>query len=234
MRSSTTVESAAQPQTVKATSPPIGRANVGTLIPHLPCIGGLAAAPRQKHGADKIRHTRHALGTVEPRDHKAVRAASGYSVVRHPARVSIFGSHRYAVLMAVATRRAFFACLENNATLILTSPAANDHLRHRGGSELMAYRLGCGFAALVCVCVPLGPGTLRAADLSTPSDGAPAALWPLPTPAGEADSFEARLGAFAHSVGATEAGSVDANVELLLPRLPNDLPEQYTFLVPRP
>jgi lipid A 3-O-deacylase len=99
----------------------------------------------------------------------------------------------------------------------------------------MAYRLGCGFAALVCVCVPLGPGTLRAADLSTqPSDGAPSALWPLPTPAGEADSFEARLGAFAHSVGATEAGSVDANVELLLPRLPNNLPDQYKFLVPRP
>jgi lipid A 3-O-deacylase len=99
----------------------------------------------------------------------------------------------------------------------------------------MAYRLGCGFAGLVCACVMLGPGTLRAADLSTPpSDGSPSAFWPLPTPAGEADSFEARLGAFAHSVGATEEGGVDANVELLLPRLPNNLPDQYKFLVPRP
>jgi hypothetical protein len=62
----------------------------------------------------------------------------------------------------------------------------------------------------------------------------PSAFLPLPTPTREADSLEARLGVFAHSVGATEAGGVDANVELLLPRLPNDLPEQYKFLVPRP
>ena len=99
----------------------------------------------------------------------------------------------------------------------------------------MAYRLVCGVAALVCACATLGLGTLRAADLSTqPSDGSPSAFWPLPTPAGEADSFEARLGAFAHSVGATEEGGVDANVELLLPRLPNNLPDQYKFWVPRP
>jgi lipid A 3-O-deacylase len=99
----------------------------------------------------------------------------------------------------------------------------------------MAHRVGWGFAALVCGCLTLGLGTLRAADLSTqPSDGLPSAFWPLPTPAHEADSFEARLGAFAHSIGSTEAGGVDANLELLLPRFPNDLPEQYKFLVPRP
>jgi hypothetical protein len=56
----------------------------------------------------------------------------------------------------------------------------------------------------------------------------------LPTPTRKADSFEARLGVFARSVGATEAGGVDANVEPFLPRLPNDLPEEYKFLVPRP
>jgi hypothetical protein len=56
-------------------------------------------------------------------------------------------------------------------------------------------------------------------------DGQPSTFLPLPTPTREADSFEARLGVFAHSIGATEAGGVDANVELLLPRLPNDLPE---------
>jgi hypothetical protein len=79
----------------------------------------------------------------------------------------------------------------------------------------------------------LGPG--HALDFSALSpDGQPSAFLPLPTPTREADSFEARLGVFAHSVGATEAGGVDANVELLLPRLPNDLPEQYKFLVPRP
>src|SRR5215472_15148331 len=99
----------------------------------------------------------------------------------------------------------------------------------------MVHRLGCGFAALICACLTLGLGTLRAADLSTqPPDGLPSAFWPLPTPAHEADSFEARLGAFAHSVGATEEGGVDANVELLLPRLPNNLPDQYKFWVPRP
>jgi hypothetical protein len=72
---------------------------------------------------------------------------------------------------------------------------------------------------------------VHAADFSALS---PSAFLPLPTPTREADSFEARLGVFAHSIGATEAGGVDANVELLLPRLPNDLPEQYKFLVPRP
>ena len=72
----------------------------------------------------------------------------------------------------------------------------------------------------------LGLGLGHAADFSALfPDGQPSTFLPLPTPTREADSFEARLGVFAHSVGATEAGGVDANVELLLPRLPNDLPE---------
>ena len=95
----------------------------------------------------------------------------------------------------------------------------------------MAYRLGCTLVAWVAGGVVLGLGLGHAADFSALS---PSAFLPLPTPTREADSFEARLGVFAHSVGATEAGGVDANVELLLPRLPNDLPEQYKFLVPRP
>lgn len=99
----------------------------------------------------------------------------------------------------------------------------------------MAPWKGCALVALVCGGVLLRLGPVRAADLLTPApDGQPSVLLPLPTPTREADSFEARLGAFAHSVGATEAGGVDANVELLLPRLPNDLPEQYKFFVPRP
>ena len=78
-------------------------------------------------------------------------------------------------------------------------------------------------------------GLGHAADFSALfPDAQPSTFLPLPTPTREADSFEAQLGVFAHSVGATEAGGVDANVELLLPRLPNDLPEQYKFLVPRP
>ena len=128
-----------------------------------------------------------------------------------------------------------FVRLENNATRLLTSPKANDHLRHRDGSERMAYRVRCAFAALVCGCVALGLGAAGAADLlSPPSDGPLSAFLPLPTPTREADSFEARLGAFAHSIGSTEAGGVDANVELLLPQFPNNLPVQYKFLVPRP
>jgi lipid A 3-O-deacylase len=99
----------------------------------------------------------------------------------------------------------------------------------------MAYRAGCVLAAMVCGGMVLGLGSLHAADLLTPSPDGPAATFlPAPTPAAEADSFEARLGAFAHSIGSTEAGGVDANVELLLPRLPNNLPEQYKFFVPRP
>jgi lipid A 3-O-deacylase len=99
----------------------------------------------------------------------------------------------------------------------------------------MAYRVGSALVALVCGGVALELGPVRAADLLAPFlDGQPTAFLPLPTPPQEADTFEARLGAFAHSVGATEAGSVDANVELLLPRLPNNLPEAYKFLVPRP
>jgi len=89
--------------------------------------------------------------------------------------------------------------------------------------------------ALLCSGAGLVAVSARAADILSPTpDGRPSALLPLPTPKQEADSFEVRFGAFAHSVGATEAGGVDANAELLLPRLPNDLPEQWKFLVPRP
>src|SRR5215831_13430859 len=103
------------------------------------------------------------------------------------------------------------------------------------GPKRMAYRLACTLVAWVGGGVVLGLGPGHAVDFSALSpDGQPSAFLPLPTPTREADSFEARLGVFAHSVGATEAGGVDANVELLLPRLPNDLPEEYKFLVPRP
>ena len=100
----------------------------------------------------------------------------------------------------------------------------------------MTYRVGCTIAAMVCGGMVLGLGSLHAGDLVTSpsSDGPLATFLPAPTPTAEADSFEARLGAFAHAVGSTEAGGVDANVELLLPRLPNNLPEQYKFFVPRP
>jgi lipid A 3-O-deacylase len=99
----------------------------------------------------------------------------------------------------------------------------------------MDCRVGRGVVAAVLSCVALGLATARAADLlAQPSDGSLSAFLPLPTPTREADSFEARLGVFAHAVGSTEAGSVDANVELLLPQFPNDLPEQYKFLIPRP
>ena len=99
------------------------------------------------------------------------------------------------------------------------------------GLKRMAYQLRRTLVALVGGGVVFGWGSVHAADFS---DHSPSAFLPLPTPTREADSLEARLGVFAHSVGATEAGGVDANVELLLPRLPNDLPEQYKFLVPRP
>jgi lipid A 3-O-deacylase len=97
----------------------------------------------------------------------------------------------------------------------------------------MTYRVVYALVAVLCGGIEWG--SAWAADLLTPTpDGSLSSFLPVPTPTREADSFEARLGVFAHSVGATEAGSVDANVELLLPRLPNDLPEQYKFLVPRP
>jgi lipid A 3-O-deacylase len=97
----------------------------------------------------------------------------------------------------------------------------------------MACRAGCGLAALVCGWVVWGVGAACAADLSTPPpEGPPSAFLAIPAP--QADSFEARLGAFAHAVGSTEEGGVDANVELLLPQLPNNLPDQYKFFVPRP
>jgi lipid A 3-O-deacylase len=55
-----------------------------------------------------------------------------------------------------------------------------------------------------------------------------------PPPAAPDNSFEARLGAFAHAVGSNEQGSVDSNMELLFPRLPIPVPAEYGFLVPRP
>jgi hypothetical protein len=103
------------------------------------------------------------------------------------------------------------------------------------GLKRMAYQLVYTVVARVGGGLVLGLGPGHAVDFSALfPDGQPSAFLPLPTPTREADSFEARLGVFAHSVGATEAGGVDANVELLLPRLPSDLPEQYKFLVPRP
>lgn len=128
-----------------------------------------------------------------------------------------------------------FSRLENNATGMLTSGGRAVICAVGAGLRRMIYRVACALVALVCGGGALGFGKVRAADLLTPSpDGQPPAVLPLPTPPPEAESFEARLGVFAHSVGASEAGGVDANVELLLPRLPNDLPEPYKFLVPRP
>jgi lipid A 3-O-deacylase len=97
----------------------------------------------------------------------------------------------------------------------------------------MFCRAGWGFASLVCGCAALGFGEVSAADLPTaPAEGPPPVVAPTPTPG--TDTFEARLGVFAHAVGSTEEGGVDANVELLLPQLPNNLPDQWKFLVPRP
>src|SRR5215467_2132907 len=79
------------------------------------------------------------------------------------------------------------------------------------GLKRMAYRLGCTLVAWVGGGLVLGLGPGHAVDFSALSpDGQPSAFLPLPTPTREADSFEARLGVFAHSVGATEAGGVDA------------------------
>jgi lipid A 3-O-deacylase len=87
----------------------------------------------------------------------------------------------------------------------------------------------------------LAGSATRAADvdreiLSPTPTFPPRYFLPVATPETQASSFELRAGAFAHSVGATEAGSVDANVELLFPRLPVPafLPPEYAFLVPRP
>lgn len=55
-----------------------------------------------------------------------------------------------------------------------------------------------------------------------------------PPPQVADDSFEVRFGAFAHAVGSNEQGSVDANAELLFPRLPIPVSAEYAFLVPRP
>jgi len=59
--------------------------------------------------------------------------------------------------------------------------------------------------------------------------------WPQATPLIEANSFEARFGAFAHGVGGKEKGSADINAELLFPRLPLfGLPPELAVFVPRP
>jgi lipid A 3-O-deacylase len=74
-------------------------------------------------------------------------------------------------------------------------------------------------------------------DLLTPTpDGAPSRFLPVPTPEREANSFELRAGAFLHGIGTSEKGGVDANIELLAPRLPiaSALPVEWQFLVPRP
>jgi lipid A 3-O-deacylase len=74
-------------------------------------------------------------------------------------------------------------------------------------------------------------------DILSPTPAArPSYFLPFPTPEAQANSVELRVGAFAHSVGASEAGGVDANVEVLLPRFPVPafLPPEYAFLVPRP
>src|SRR5215471_8713215 len=82
----------------------------------------------------------------------------------------------------------------------------------------MAYRLGCTLVAWVGGGLVLGLGPGHALDFAALSpDGQPSAFLPLPTPTREADSFEARFGVFAHSVGATEAGGVDARKSFFCP-----------------
>src|ERR1043166_5565946 len=79
--------------------------------------------------------------------------------------------------------------------------------------------------AAVCACagaLSLLAGPATAADLG-------AFLVPQP---GES-RFEARVGAFAHSVGGWESGLYDVNVELVGPRLPIDA-GLLSFMVPRP
>src|SRR5215204_7044322 len=81
--------------------------------------------------------------------------------------------------------------------------------------------------AAFCACVAgalcLLAGAAKAADLGT---------FLVPQP-GES-RFEARVGAFAHSVGGWETGLYDVNVELVGPRLPIDVAWPFGFLVPRP
>jgi lipid A 3-O-deacylase len=81
-------------------------------------------------------------------------------------------------------------------------------------------------------------------DLTAPAPAAPV-IAPEPrygilfpafyaTPDREANGFEARAGGFAHSIGGREARhGVDANVELLGPRLLN-VPVEYSYFIPRP
>ena len=102
------------------------------------------------------------------------------------------------------------------------------------GLKRMAYRLGHA-----CRVGGRGPGIgigsgARARLLGSFPRWTTLSIFAVADSNPEADSFEARLGVSAHSVGATEAGGVDTNVELLLPRLLNELPKQYKFLVPRP
>jgi hypothetical protein len=86
-----------------------------------------------------------------------------------------------------------------------------------------------------------------AAALSPASsaDMAPAYSWPptpLPvssaapfgSPDVDANSYELRLGGFAHGVGSAEHGTVDLNPEVVFPRLPFGQSNWWNILVPRP
>src|SRR4051794_16057880 len=78
------------------------------------------------------------------------------------------------------------------------------------------------FCARIAGVLCLFGGAANAADLS-------AFLVPQPSES----RFEARVGAFAHSVGGWESGLYDVNVELVGPRLPIDI-GWLSFMVPRP
>jgi hypothetical protein len=109
----------------------------------------------------------------------------------------------------------------------------------------MALRRWRAFVALLCAEVALLAGA-RAADLPPPPPAPdlltplpvaePTHFFPFPTPANEINSYEVRAGVFLHGIGTDEKGGVDANVEVLLPRLPNslNLPTQWQFFIPRP
>lgn len=112
----------------------------------------------------------------------------------------------------------------------------------------MALRRWRAYVALLCAELALLTGA-RAADLPPtapvptpdlltpiPVGGEWTRFLPLPTPPNEINSYEVRAGAFLHGIGTAEKGGVDANVEVLLPRLPNtlNLPLAWQFFIPRP
>lgn len=73
-------------------------------------------------------------------------------------------------------------------------------------------------------------GAAGGADLQGRAPG----LAPLaPVATDPADSFEARLGVFAHGVGSVEQGTVDINGEVVSPRLSFGATGPWTFLIPR-